>query len=233
MDELFYNLFSQAPGTDSGTQVSLFVLGSLLSCIAMLLLARRNDLGWWAQILAIFAGPAVVALQFEASMLIFAVPALLAAAFGLWRFSKFEISGRFHRKVVRREFSTKSLLVGVALLALFSALRMGPMLTTGFIFTNGNNGLIVSLVAEAGLVVALIGVACGYRWAWLAASISSIAYIAVLFGSNPAFALLGVTVFQLLTSLYGWFFWRDLPTAASISADADADSQYPPSPYAA
>lgn len=233
MDELFYNLFSQAPGTDSGTQVSLFAVSTLLSCIAMVFLARRNDLGWWAQILAMFAGPLVVALQYESSMLFYAVPALLAAAFGLWRFSKFEMAGRFGRNVVRRGFSVKSLLAGLALLLVFGALRLGRMLTTGFIFGGGTAALVVSLLAEAALVVALIGIACGYRWAWLAASAAGVAYVAVLFGSNPALALLGVTVFQVLAGLYGWFVWRELPSVATAAEDAAADAPYPPSPYAA
>ena len=233
MDELFYNLFSQAPGTDSGTQVSLFAVSALLSCIAMVLLARRNDLGWWAQILAVFAGPVVVSLQYEISMLVYAIPAMGAAAFGLWRFSKYELSGRFGRAVIRRGFSVKSLLVGLGLFLVFGALRLGRMLTTGFIFGEGTTAVLVSLLAEAALVVALIGIACGYRWAWLAASASGIVYVAVLFGSNPALALLGVTVFQVLAGLYGWFVWRDLPTAESPVAEAEAGSEYPPSPYTA
>ncbi|MFL4474641.1 nicotinamide mononucleotide transporter [Paeniglutamicibacter sp. MACA_103] len=233
MDELFYNLFSQAPGTDSGTQVALFAVSALLSCIAMVVLARRNDLGWWAQILAVFAGPLVIALQFEASMLLYAVPALLAAAFGLWRFSRFENSGRFGRKVIQRGFGINSLLVGALLVLVFTALRMGPMLTSGFIFTDGTASLWISFVAEAALVVALIGIACGYRWAWLAGTVSAIVYVAVLFGTNPALALLGVTVFQALAGIYGWFAWRNVPTENAINADQAKNAKYPPSPYTA
>ncbi|PQZ96234.1 hypothetical protein CQ018_02865 [Arthrobacter sp. MYb227] len=233
MDELFYNLFSQAPGTDSGTQVSLFAVSALLTFLAMLLLARRNDLGWWAQILAVFAGPIVVALQYESSMLFYAVPALLAGAFGLWRFSKFEMSGRFGRQVTRRDFTIKSLIIGIILLAAFSALRFGRMLTTGFIFGGETLALSISLIAEAAIVVSLIGVACGYRWAWLAASVSGIAYVVVLFSSNPALALLGVTVFQVLAGIYGWFAWRELPTVKAAQEAESTDSKYPPSPYTA
>lgn len=233
MDELFYNLFSQAPGTDSGTQVSLFAASALLSCIAMVLLARRNDLGWWAQILAVFAGPVVIALQYEASLLFYAIPAMLAAAFGLWRFSRFELSGRFGRAVIARGFTVKSLLVGLLLVVVFTALRMGRMLTQGFIFSEGTASLWISFAAEATLVVALIGIACGYRWAWLATTVAGIAYVAVLFGSNPALALLGLVVFQALLGLYGWFSWRELPTVASAGAQDDADAKYPPSPYSA
>lgn len=233
MDELFYNLFSQAPGTDSGTQVALFAVSALLSCIAMVVLARRNDLGWWAQILAVFAGPLVIALQFESSLLLYAVPALLAAAFGLWRFSRFENAGRFGRKVIRHGFSISSLLAGVVLVLVFTALRMGRMLTSGFIFTEGTGSLWISFAAEAALVVALIGIACGYRWAWLASTVSAVVYVAVLFGSNPALALLGVTVFQALAGIYGWFAWRNVPTERPVEAGAASDAKYPPSPYTA
>lgn len=233
MDELFYNLFTQAPGTDSGTQVALFSVSALLSCIAMVVLARRNDLGWWAQILAVFAGPLVIALQFEASMLLYAVPALLAAAFGLWRFSRFENAGRFGRKVIQRGFSVKSLLIGALLVVVFTALRMGRMLTSGFIFTDGTASLWISFAAESALVVALIGIACGYRWAWLASTVSAIVYVALLFNTNPALALLGVTVFQALAGFYGWMAWRNLPGERSINADEPSNAKYPPSPYAA
>ncbi|WP_411731616.1 nicotinamide mononucleotide transporter [Paeniglutamicibacter sp.] len=233
MDELFYNLFTQAPGTDSGTQVALFAVSALLSCIAMVVLARRNDLGWWAQILAVFAGPLVIALQFEASMLLYAVPALLAAAFGLWRFSRFDNSGRFGRKVIQRGFGIKPLLAGVLLVVVFTALRMGRMLTSGFIFTDGTASLWISFAAESALVVALIGIACGYRWAWLASTVSAIVYVALLFDTNPALALLGVTVFQALAGIYGWFAWRNVPSERSIKADETKNAKYPPSPYTA
>ncbi|MFI8413080.1 nicotinamide mononucleotide transporter [Paeniglutamicibacter gangotriensis] len=233
MDELFFNLFNQAPGTDSGTQVALFAVSALLSVIAMLLLARRNDLGWWAQILAVFAGPLVIALQFEASLLFYAVPALLAAVFGLWRFSRFTISGKFGRQVTQRGFSIKSLLLGLLLVLVLTALRMGRMLTTGFIFTDGTASLWISFAAEAALIVSLIGVACGYRWAWLASTVSAIVYVGLLFDTNPALALLGVTVFQALAGVYGWIAWRNLPTEASLEAANHTDSKYPPSPYTA
>lgn len=233
MDVIFYNLFSQAPGTDSGTQVALFAISTLLSCIALVVLARGNDLGWWSQILAIFAGPLVIALQYEASLLFYAVPALLAAAFGLWRFSRFDAAGKFGRKVLVQGFSIKSMLIGLALVVIFTALRMGRMLTEGFIFGDGNASIWMSFIAEATLVVAFIGIACGYRWAWLAATVAGIVYVAVLFGNNPALALLGLNVFQALVGIYGWISWRSLPEAGSADNTAAADAKYPPSPYSA
>nr|WP_256449176.1 nicotinamide mononucleotide transporter [Paeniglutamicibacter quisquiliarum] len=205
----------------------------MLSCIAMVVLARRNDLGWWAQILAVFAGPLVIALQFEASMLLYAVPAMLAAAFGLWRFSRFDNSGRFGRKVIQRGFGAKPLLIGALLVVVFTALRMGRMLTSGFIFTDGTAALWISFAAEAALIVSLIGIACGYRWAWLASTAAAIAYVAVLFGTNPALALLGVTVFQALAGIYGWFAWRNVPTERAVTEGETKNAKYPPSPYTA
>lgn len=166
-------------------------------------------------------------------MLLYAVPALLAAAFGLWRFSRFDNSGRFGRKVIQRGFGIKPLLAGVLLVVVFTALRMGRMLTSGFIFTDGTASLWISFAAESALVVALIGIACGYRWAWLASTVSAVVYVAVLFDTNPALALLGVTVFQALAGIYGWFAWRNLPGERSIKADETKNVKYPPSPYTA
>ncbi|GER22484.1 hypothetical protein NCCP1664_09810 [Zafaria cholistanensis] len=227
MDDLFYSLFGQAPGTDSGTQVALYAAGSLLTCIALLLLARRSDLAWWAQILAVFAGPLTIALLYGYEGLISAVPKMAAAAYGLWRFSKYPLVDKFGREVEVRGFSLRSLAWGLALTAAFTALALGPMLTTGFIFSDLTTNLWLSLLLESVVVVALVGLAHGVRWAWLAVAASGAAYIAVLFGGSPALATLGLLVFQILAALYGWWAWRPVPSG-TVPDEAET---YPPNPY--
>jgi hypothetical protein len=227
VDDLFYSLFGQASGTATGTQVALYAAGSLLTCIALLLLARRNDLAWWAQILAVFAGPLTIALLYGYEGLISAVPKMAVAAYGLWRFSKYPLVGKFGREVEVRGFSLRSLAWGLVLTVAFTALALGPMLTTGFIFSDLTTALWLSLLLESVVVAALVGIANGVRWAWLAIAGSGAAYIAVLFGTNPALATLGLLVFQVLAALYGWWAWRPLPAEAA-TAEAEA---YPPSPY--
>ena len=229
MDELFFNLFGQPLGTDTGTQVSLYAVSTLLTCFALLLLARRNDLGWWAQLLAVFAGPLAIALQYDYSMLLLAVPAMGAAAFGLWKFSKSPNAGRFGRALPVRGFTVKSLIWGAVLTIVFTALKLGPMLTTGFAFSQEAVNIWILAALEAIVLAALIGIANGLRWAWLAITVSAVAYVAILFTNAPALVTLGLLVFQFLASLYGWFSWRQSP--ADVEPAEAASAEYPPSPY--
>jgi hypothetical protein len=230
VDDLFLTLFGQLPGTDTGTQVLLHAVGSLLTGVALLLLARRNDLGWWAQILAVFAGPLVIALRFGYEGLVAALPLMGAAGYGLWRFSRYPLVGKFGRDVEVRGFSVGSLAWGVVLVGLFTALKLGPMLSTGFIFSAGTSAIWMALALESVVVAGLVGVAHGLRWAWLAIAAAAVGYIAVLFGNQPALATLGLLVFQFGTALFGWWSWRQLPADVAGVGQHEADS-YPPSPY--
>ncbi|WP_404286394.1 hypothetical protein [Glutamicibacter arilaitensis] len=211
MEELFYTLFSQLPGTDSGMQVALFSLSALLSVVACALLAHRNDLGWWAQILAVFAGPLVISMQYDALFLVYAIPALLIGVFGLWRFSKYEFQGKFTRLVLRAPFGITAIIYAVIGVAVLTALHLGEMLTTGFAFTAGTGTIWVSYLTEAVVLISFALVACGVRAGWLLMALASAVYVATLFANNPAFALLLVWVFMFIASLYAWFMWRTLP----------------------
>ncbi|MCW4464054.1 nicotinamide mononucleotide transporter [Glutamicibacter sp. MNS18] len=220
MEEIFFNLFSQLPGTESGTQVALFSLSALLSVVAALLLAHRNDLGWWAQMLAVFAGPLVIALQYDLTLLSYALPYFALAAFGLWRFSRFEFQGKFTRKVTLGRFGLMPIILTVLGVLGLTALHLGEMLTTGFAFTAGTSVIWLSFVSEALVVTSFALIACGLRPGWLLMALASLVYVVTIFNSNPALALLGTWVFMVLASVYGWFAWRGLPTRGESAADA-------------
>lgn len=225
VEELFYNLFSQLPGTESGMQVALYSLSALLSVIACILLAHRNDLGWWAQIIAVFAGPLVIALQYDMLYLIYAVPALLIGILGLWRFSRFKFAGKFTRQVSRAPLSVPAIVWSVVGIVVLTALHLGEMLTTGFAFTAGTSTIWISYVTEAAIYVAFALVAFGIRSGWLLMAVASGVYVATLFANNPALALLFVWVFMVLASLYAWFMWRTLPRRASEEAALVAEAE--------
>ncbi|GAB3618926.1 hypothetical protein GCM10027417_01860 [Glutamicibacter endophyticus] len=211
MEELFFSLFSQSPGTDSGTQVALYSLSAVLSVIACFMLAHRNDLGWWAQILSAFAGPLVIAMQYDMMLLLYGIPALLIGVFGLWRFSRFEFQGKFTRKVTRAPLTVGSAVLAVLGVATLTAAHMGEMLSTGFIFTPGTSTIWISFITEAVVLISFALIACGIRLGWLTMAAAAAVYVATLFNNNPAFALLGVWVFMVIAAVYGFFSWRNLP----------------------
>lgn len=227
MDQLFQTLFDQVAGTDSATILALDALSVLLTGIALLLLARRNDLGWWFQILAVFAGPVVIALQFGSDGFFKAVPYLLVPIYGLWRFSKYRMRGKFVRLVEVKAFTASSLVWGFVIALLITFASAVPMIFSGLALGTIQASFWLTLAFSALVPAGLVGVANGFRWAWLVVSVSAVTQVAVYFGNQPALATLAVLVLQFGASLFGWWSWRQLP-ADAIQDDA---ADYPPSPY--
>ncbi|MDN5755249.1 MAG: nicotinamide mononucleotide transporter [Arthrobacter sp.] len=227
MDQLFQTLFNQTAGTAEATILALDALGVLLTGIALLLLARRNDLGWWFQIIAVFAGPMVIALQFGYDGFFKAVPYLLVPIYGLWRFSKYRLQGKFGRAVEVRSFTASSLVWGFVITLLIAFASALPTIFSGQILGSIQISFWLTLVFSALVPAGLVGVANGFRWAWLVVAASAVAQVAVYFGNQPAFATLGVLVLQFGASLFGWWAWRQLPAEAV----QDDTVEYPPSPY--
>jgi hypothetical protein len=230
LDQLFLTLFNQAPGTASATMVALDALGLLLTGVALLVLARRNDLGWWVQLLAAFAGPMIIALQFGQEGLFKAIPVLAVGIFGLWRFSKYPLVGKFHRSVQVRGFSAGSLVWGFILVVLLTALTAAPS-ANGLAVASIPVSFWLAFAFYSIVPAALVGIANGFRWAWLAIPVAAAGQIAVFFGNNPGLATLAALVLQVGAGIFGWWSWRQLPAEAT-TADADARA-YPPSPYKA
>lgn len=232
MDELFSTLFNQPFGTDTGLQLLLSALSTLLTAVALMFLAHRNDLGWWVQIVAVFAGPLVLALSFGYEGLVFAIPALAIAAYGLWRFSSFDLRGRFTRDVVPAGFALPQLAWGAVLVLLLTAAQWGAFLFNGYAFQSATGRIWVAYAATAVVTASLVGIANGVRWAWLAVVVGSAAWIAALFSGTPAFGTLLALVLQLLVAGYGFFAQgAPRPAGGGTNPDDDAAATYPPSPY--
>lgn len=226
MDQLFSTLFNQPFGTDTGLQVALSALSTLLTAVALMVLAHRNDLGWWFQILAVFAGPLVLALTFGYEGLFHAVPALGIAAYGLWRYSSFELRGKFTRHVPPAGFSVGQLAWGTVLAVILTAAQWGPFLFSSAI-VNANAPMNWLQFASVAITTAsFAGIASGVRWAWLASAAGTAAYIGWLISFTPGFGSLLVLVLQLLAAVYGF-----IQAGATRPDQEHDDAAYPPSPY--
>ncbi|MFJ2619626.1 nicotinamide mononucleotide transporter [Glutamicibacter sp. NPDC087344] len=213
MDSIIDSLFQLSLSTSSGVQILLFAISALLVVIASLLLAHRNDLGWWALIMAVFAGPIINAMKYDLYSLIYGIPLLLLAIFGLWRFSRFELKGKFTRMVTRSPLTltgTVGLLVGAVLLV---ALHFNYFLFNGG-YLSATPSVWVMYAAEALMYASFVLIACGIRSGWLVLAAGSIANVVVYFVVSPMLGMLGLYVFTAIAALYGWFQWRNLPAPA-------------------
>ncbi|WP_309082234.1 nicotinamide mononucleotide transporter [Zhihengliuella sp.] len=240
MDQIFSTLFNQPLGSDSALQVALSALSTLLTAVALMLLAHRNDLGWWVQIVAVFAGPLIIALTFGYEGLLSAVPSLAVAAYGLWRFSRFALRGRFTRNALRAPLRPRQFGWGLVLAVLLTALGLGQMLTSGFVFQSGTASIWIAYGCAAVIGAALVGIANGVRWAWLAAAAAGAVNVGVLVaGGDPALGTLFSLVLLALAAGYGWFVWGALPApdehadvrGSGTLPDGESAGDYPPHPY--
>lgn len=189
----------------------------LLVFVSAILLAHRNDLGWWTLILGVFVGPIISSMQFDLLGLLYAVPLLLIAIFGLWRFSRFELQGKFTRLVTKTPVTLVSAVGMVVGLVLLVALRFGPFLFNG-VYLKATSDVWVLYFAEAAIFAAFVMIARGVRAGWLLLAIAAIANVVVYFKISPMLGMLGLFVFIALGALYGFFLWRSLPLATQQPA---------------
>jgi len=71
------------------------------------------------------------------------------------------------------------------------------------------------------VITAFVLVACGIRAGWLLIALGSLGYTATIFANDPALAILGIWVFMVIASLYGWWAWRRLPKRVKLSVSAN------------
>lgn len=213
MDSLLETLFmATAESSSSYVQILLSAASMLLVFISAVLLAHRNDLGWWTLILSVFVGPMISALQYDLLGLLYAVPLLLIAVFGLWRFSLFKLNGKFTRIVTSTPvtiWSAVGLLMGLILLV---ALRFGPFLFNGG-FMSATPEIWVLYFADAAIFASFVMIARGVRTGWLVLALAAIADLVIYFLISPMLGMMGLFVFIALGAVYGFFLWRGLPAA--------------------
>lgn len=213
-----------ADSSSSFVQILLSAASMLLVFVSAALLAHRNDLGWWTLILGVFVGPVITSMQFDLLGLLYAVPLLLIAIFGLWRFSRFELKGKFTRVVTSTATTTWSalgLLVGLILLV---ALRFGPFLFNGG-FMSATPEIWVLYFADAAIFASFVMVARGVRAGWLVLALAAVADLVVYFLISPMLGMMGLFVFIALAAAYGYFLWRGLPAQAAEPVQVELDEE--------
>ncbi len=218
MNEIIQNLTNQEAGSQTATIVLLNAIAYILMAVGAWLLGRRNDLGWWAYMLGIFAGPLVVALQFGLEGLISAIPAMLVGIFGLWKWSKSPMVGRFGRAVPSRKTTVRTGVIFVILVIIMTALNLGHMLTSGAEL------IVVNMVLSAIITVGFLGIAFGQRSAFLAIAVGAVGVVVLVLNNNPALGTLGSYVFLALGAIVGWIGWRSTtPVATEENSEAEPD----------
>ncbi|MGQ3383997.1 nicotinamide mononucleotide transporter [Glutamicibacter sp. TV12E] len=215
MDSILETLFmATADSGSSYVQILLSAASMLLVFVSAILLAHRNDLGWWTLILSVFVGPMISALQFDLLGLIYAFPLLLLPIFGLWRFSQFKLTGKFSREVTKTSITSWSAAGMIAGLILLVALRFGPFLfNSGFLTATPE--VWVMYFADAAIFASFVMIARGVREGWLLLALAAIADLVIYFVISPMLGMLGLYVFIALAAAYGYFLWRTLPAAGS------------------
>ena len=225
MDSILETLFmATADSSSSFVQILLSAASMLLVFVSAALLAHRNDLGWWTLILGVFVGPVITSMQFDLLGLLYAVPLLLIAVFGLWRFSRFELKGKFTRVVTSTAvtpWSALGLLVGLVLLV---ALRFGPFLFNGG-FMSATPEIWVLYFADAAIFASFVMVARGVRAGWLVLAVAAVADLVVYFLISPMLGMMGLFVFIALAAAYGYFLWRGLPAQAAEPVQVKLDEE--------
>ncbi|MFC8302916.1 hypothetical protein ACFUCV_04430 [Specibacter sp. NPDC057265] len=227
-------LFGSINGFADAAAVSLSLAGTLVLCVALLLLGRRSEVGWWLV-------PAVYGLQAISALLTYstgwavsvlglalfvagaAVPLLLGAGIGLYGlllFRKFPREAPLTRAIALRPFSPFDVVAPLSTAVVFGLAALLPLLSVFASlgrFTQLPPAALLNTVlfgVLAGLLPAgLVGLAHRCRWAWLLLVLPCLLdiYSAVLTAAGSAAMLLSMAAIVL--ALYGWKRWGALSTA--------------------
>lgn len=235
MNQLIENITSHPAGDPAANAMLMTMASLLLISVGQILLARRNDLGWWVVMLGYFAGPVAIALYPGMSdywLLLGALAQFACAAVGLYGFSRSELVGRFTRRVHHQRFSVMALLGLLVLTLVVGVLQFGQALTSPkALFVEGSLTPWLNVIFSALIAVAFVGIGFGARWAWFLSAVGGAGQVAltaaqpVLAGAGePLFVLLLAFVLVLLTALYGFFAWG-APLPQKPTSDTEPDTE--------
>lgn len=233
MDGLSELLFGRFYGNLGGMVVAARLFAVIMSCAALFLLGRRNQIGWWLLIagvlpsstLALFTtiGPlASTPAAFLLNAVSVAIPLLLTLGVGIYgflSFQKFPLLSSTTRNIALRPFSPADLLLPV-LVAIAAA--VGSMLSTAAIFLSFTGELppasMLLTLLTTGLLLSLMtagvmGLAQLSRWAWFLVAAASLVQIFGATMSANGSVVIFLTLVQGVLAVYGWVRWGTIPKA--------------------
>lgn len=231
MDGMSDLLFGRLDGGFSVVVVVARLLATAMVCAALVLLARRNQVGWWLLVGSVLpsgttaligllnsAGGSLGAVAVSMlSMTIWLLLTLGVGVYGFLSFQKFPPVTSSVRDITLRRFTGPDLVLPL-LVALVYAI--GSILATATIF-RGFTGdsppvtLILTLGAT-GFMLGLLpagfaGLAQRSRWAWFLIAVASIVDILGATLAANGSAIIFLLLAQTALALYGWGKWRGMP----------------------
>ncbi|WP_133159173.1 hypothetical protein [Arthrobacter glacialis] len=224
-------LFGRMNGPLDVASMALTILGALLICASLGLLARRSDTGWWlagaafllqglAQLMnfpGLLAASTTGLLMFAAGVAIPLAVAVGSAAYGFLSFQKLPQASRRLRTFALRPFSGVDLLAPAAVALVYA---LGSMLVVASIFAGFSAPLAripwASLLLTGFLMgllpAALVGLAHRSRWAWLLVIVASVASVYSTTMLAQGSVLIFLFVAQAALAFLGWQRWGTFPT---------------------
>lgn len=234
MYEIGELLFGRMNGPLDIAATAVTVLGALLLCAALVLISRRNDVGWMLAVAAMLLPVLASALKFPPLMLdspltllLFAAGAALtlavaggAAVYALFLFRKLPLAAPLTRTVLPRPFRGPDV-VGPAAVAIVYSLA--SLVVVAAIFTGIHaplssvpwltvllNGFLAGLAPAA-----LVGLANRSRWAWLLFVVAAIVAIYSTVMTAQGSVLIFLYVVQAGLAIAGWQRWGTLASSTN------------------
>jgi hypothetical protein len=145
----------------------------------------------------------------------------------MYGFSRFDLAGRFTRRVENRRFSVVAVIALLILAGILALLQFGQALTSPKVLFG--EGMLVPWLSygfTALIAAGFVGIGFGGRWAWFfpaAGALGLALYTATHPASRPdlgLFVYLFAYVVVLITSVYGFFAWGS-PLPAATTAEED------------
>ncbi|WP_104086376.1 nicotinamide mononucleotide transporter [Arthrobacter sp. GMC3] len=223
-------LFGPVGSSLSIVALGLKILGALIMCAALALLARRSELGWWLAIgsfaMSLLAGTFAVPVDFLSSAAIVTlyivgswIPPLVGAAvsvYGLLWFRKAPETQPLTRDVSLRRFTPDTLVPPLLVAVIFAAANLIPVLILNASGSGPNLQIPLTPMFVSGflggfLAAGLLGLANRSRWAWFLIAAAALVSIAGTTLAAQGSVLIFIYLAQAVLAVYGWGRWGGIP----------------------
>lgn len=228
-------LFGNVNGFADSAATFLSIAGTLVLCAALVLLGKRNEVGWWlvAGAYGLWALSSLLMFSTDRTtsllgLLLFvlgiAVPLFLGAGigiYGLLLFRKFPREAPLTRAIALRPWSGRDVLAPLATALVFGIASLIPVLSIFASFGSFQQLPLAALFSILGsgilaglLPAGLVGLAHRCRWAWFLLVTPALLdiYSTVLTAGGSVKILLSLVTIAL--AVYGWRCWASLPAAS-------------------